>query len=192
MRYKIKIFGEMTMFNSGSINDDEHEMIKDLIESGGSLESIYQDEEIIEENKLTGIYDSVNNLFQDDLISDIKKIEIYNAESNELVSVVNSIEANEDRYDDVTISDDSQFILFFDARYNGVVFEGEFESENTFDIDLLTFAAMELFTGEENYYHGDFLRKIYYNNQEVPKLDDSLTLNYISGCLLIDGEECDF
>ena len=59
-------------------------------------------------------------------------------------------------------------------------------------MDLLTFASMELYTGKNDFSHGDFFRKIYYDGREVLKSDDNLTLSTISGCLLVDGEEYAF
>ncbi len=167
-KFKIIITGYGSEVTIGHLDEEIINFIKEKHYDGDSLESIIDDEDVIDTH-----WSQIDDVFHNFNANEDFQMEIIDITTNEVIYSITSEElrSNDDmlEYDDFeelfTPSIDEDLVVCCVTGEKGILFEGEFEDE-FFDLNKLKVNII-MDVQIRDYYHGNMVNKILYNDELI-------------------------
>ncbi len=168
--FKIRVTGYGSEVTIGHLDEDIIDTIKEKYYDGDNLESIIDDENVIDTH-----WSQIDDVFHNFNANEDFQLEIIDTSTNEVIHSISSEDIRFGDYDNMMKGDDFEdmysplinddLVLCCVTGEKGTLFEGEVEDE-FFDLEKLKINF--IFDIQiRDYYHGNMVDKILYNGEEV-------------------------
>jgi len=169
-KFKIRISGYGSEITIGHVSDDVKELIKERNYDGDSLESIIDDDNVID-----GHWSQIDDIFHNTNANEDFNLEVIDVTEEELVYEISSDELKcgenykildyEDFEESYSPLINNELVVCCVSNERGVFFEGSVEVES-FDLGKLKIMMMMDIQTDE-YYHGNMVYKVLYDNKSI-------------------------